>query len=78
MRDKIINIYFAGSIRGGRQLAEKYKKIIELLGSHGNVYTEHVGDDAAIGIDSNTKSDREIHDRDMEWIHQSDIMVAEV
>ncbi len=78
MRDNVINIYFAGSIRGGRQLAEKYKKIIEFLGTFGNVYTEHVGDDKAIGMDSNNMSDMEIHDRDMKWIHQSDIMVAEV
>jgi len=76
--DKTINIYFAGSIRGGRQLAEKYREIIDFLNTLGNVYTEHVADDTAIGIDSNTLSDMEIHDRDMEWIVQSDIMVAEV
>ena len=77
-KDKAINIYFAGSIRGGRQLAERYKEIIKYLGSIGHVYTEHVGDDQSINIDLNTLSDKDIHDRDMKWIIQSDVMVAEV
>jgi len=74
----MINIYFAGSIRGGRHLAERYQKIIAMLQLHGNVYTEHVGDNSLIDRDNEHLSDEEIHDRDMDWIGKSDLMVAEV
>ena len=74
----MISIYFGGSIRGGRDLAGKYRGLIEILKKHGQVYTEHVGNDMAIDRDSEELTDRNIHDRDMEWIRQSDLMVAEV
>ena len=37
-------IYFAGSIRAGRDDAELYAKIVGLLQKYGRVLTEHVGD----------------------------------
>lgn len=71
-------IYFAGSIRGGREMAMDYQRLISLLQTMGHVYTEHVGDEKALEKDEETLSDKEIHDRDMEWIRKSDIMIAEV
>ena len=38
-----MKIYFAGSIRGGRDDAEIYSQIIEFLQGYGQVLTEHVG-----------------------------------
>jgi hypothetical protein len=38
------NIYFAGSIRGGRADAELYKRIIKYIQREHIVLTEHVGD----------------------------------
>ena len=73
----MINIYFAGSIRGGRQLAGRYSELIEMLRTYGHVHSEHVGDDMAIEQDKKL-SDRQIHERDLEWIGQSDKVVAEV
>ena len=35
-------IYFAGSIRGGRQDADLYLRIVEQLKAYGTVLTEHV------------------------------------
>jgi nucleoside 2-deoxyribosyltransferase len=70
-------IYFAGSIRGGRELAGRYRELIGMLRAYGHVYSEHVGSDEAISRD-NKLSDREIHERDLEWIRQSDAVVAEV
>lgn len=40
---KGMKIYFCGSIRGGRQDADIYMKIIDQLKSYGEVLTEHVG-----------------------------------
>jgi len=74
----MIKIYFAGSIRGGRDLADRYHELIKLLQSHGKVYTEHVGDDNKISREDGNLTDREIHDRDMDWIRNADLMVAEV
>ena len=37
-------IYFAGSIRAGRDDADLYAKLVKLLQKYGTVLTEHVGD----------------------------------
>jgi len=70
------NIYFAGSIRGGRGDAAIYKQIIDELRNYGAVLTEHIGAyDPGFGPEL---SDTDIHDRDMDWLKSSDIIVAEV
>lgn len=71
-------IYFCGSIRGGRQLARTYEKLIEIIQSYGIVITEHLGDDDEIQNKDRVLSDQEIHDRDLQWIIESDMLVAEV
>ena len=72
-----MNIYFAGSIRGGRKDRRLYLEIIQYLKDYGDVLTEHIGDE---NIDSEGEdvNDQYIHDRDMDWLMSSDIMVAEV
>lgn len=37
-------IYFCGSIRGGRDDAALYKRIIDQLKQYGDVLTEHIAD----------------------------------
>ena len=37
-------IYFAGSIKGGRNDAPLYMKIVQELKTYGHVFTEHVAD----------------------------------
>lgn len=39
-----LRIYFAGSIRGGRDDVQLYVKIIKFLQTYGTVLTEHVAD----------------------------------
>jgi nucleoside 2-deoxyribosyltransferase len=73
-----MKIYFCGSIRGGRDLAASYARLIDLLGTYGNVLTEHLGSDEEIQSKDRILSDKEIHDRDMNWIVESDVLVAEV
>ncbi|MCK5134156.1 MAG: nucleoside 2-deoxyribosyltransferase [Bacteroidales bacterium] len=74
----MVKIYFCGSIRGGRQLASTYEKIIKMLRLYGKVLTEHLGDDNEIQTRDRVLSDRTIHDRDLQWIRESDVVVAEV
>lgn len=70
-------IYFAGSIRGGREDASFYAQIIDVLKKFGRVFTEHVGS-ADITAGGEAGSPRHIHDRDLDWLKSSDIVVAEV
>lgn len=71
-------IYFAGSIRGGRDHRDAYAELIDFLGKYGTVLTEHVGyEDLEEGAEKE-KSDFEIYDQDMAWLAECDIMVAEV
>uniref|UniRef100_A0A672NEP6 2'-deoxynucleoside 5'-phosphate N-hydrolase 1 n=1 Tax=Sinocyclocheilus grahami TaxID=75366 RepID=A0A672NEP6_SINGR len=37
-----MNIYFCGSIRGGRQDVSVYQRIVKKLQQYGTVLTEHV------------------------------------
>src|SRR3989338_5398028 len=73
-----MNIYFCGSICGGRADAEIYTQLIAHLQTYGTVLTEHVGDEAIINQRDQKLPDQEIHDRDLEWLLSSDVVIAEV
>lgn len=73
-----MNIYFAGSIRGGRNDAGLYQQIILFLKRFGNVWTEHIGNASLTEIGDSGLTDSFIHDRDMEWLLASEVIVAEV
>ena len=72
-----MRIYFAGSIRGGRDDWALYKQIIKLLGEFGEVLTEHIGD-SELSISGEDLPDKDIHDRDLNWLESCDVLVAEV
>lgn len=72
-----MKIYFAGAIRGGRNDAALYYEIVRQLQKHGEVLTEPVGD-AELGVLGQDIGDRKIHDRDLDWLKESDYLVAEV
>lgn len=73
-----MKIYFAGSIRGGREDAALYQQIIEYLKIFGEVLTEHIGDPKLTDLGDDGPTDKYIHDRDLEWLQSSDVLVAEV
>jgi 2'-deoxynucleoside 5'-phosphate N-hydrolase len=73
-----MKIYFAGSIRGGREDAALYLQIIEYLKTFGDVLTEHIGDPQLTELGDDGPTDRFIHDRDLEWLQAADVLVAEV
>ena len=72
-----MNIYFAGSIRGGREDVALYFEIIEQLGEYGQILTEHIGNPELTGL-GEIDDDKKIHDRDLAWLKQADYLVAEV
>jgi len=69
-----MELYFCGSIRGGRDDADLYAELIEELSTHGTVLTEHVG----AAEPEEDLADGAIHDRDVEWLGAADAVVAEV
>jgi nucleoside 2-deoxyribosyltransferase len=70
-----MKIYFAASIRGGRDDDDLYRALIVELARFGTVLTEHIAhpNDVERGM-----TDREIYERDMGWLREADVMVAEV
>lgn len=75
--NKNLKIYFGGSIKGGRSKVEDYKKIVDYLKTVGTVLDEHV---AAPNLKSTgeTIGPVEIYKRDVNWINECDILIAEV
>jgi nucleoside 2-deoxyribosyltransferase len=73
-----MKIYFAGSIRGGRNDAALYLQIIDYLKTFGEVLTEHIGDQNLTELGDDGPTDKYIHDRDVAWLQSADLVVAEV
>ncbi|KAG8542883.1 hypothetical protein GDO81_025863 [Engystomops pustulosus] len=75
-----LSLYFCGSIRGGREDRALYERIIGLLQRYGTVLTEHIArpEITEAGEDAQEKGDKFIHDRDITWLQQADVVVAEV
>ena len=76
MSRKDLKIYFCGSIRGGRADQELYRELISFMKTKGVVLTEHIGE-VSLQADFD-HPDTFIYSRDMEWLQQSDFVVAEV
>ncbi len=77
-KSKSLIIYFAGSIRAGRDDTGIYQQIIHYLRRYGTVLTEHVGDSDIETGGETVLTDRQIHDRDCDWLMQANVVVAEV
>ena len=73
-----MQIYFAGSIRAGREDQELYHELVQSLRRYGQVLTEHVGEPTLTQLGDDGPSDREIFERDMRWLAEADFVVAEV
>ena len=70
-------VYFAGSIRGGREDAAVYKRIIDYINRTDTVLTEHIGL-GSLSVKARTKEDDvHIYERDTEWLISSDVLIAE-
>jgi nucleoside 2-deoxyribosyltransferase len=73
-----MKIYFACSISGGRQDEKIYQKIVQtLLSLDIEVPTAHIAETGIEKIDAHENS-QDIYQRDVDWIRESDLLVAEV
>ena len=73
-----MNIYFGGSIRGGRDDLSLYYDLIRHLGNHGRVLTEHIGSNSLTDKGEHHLDDAVIHNRDIAWLMNADVGVFEV
>lgn len=72
----MLKIYFCGSIRGGRELAARYRRAIECLQDYGLVLTAHVGD-PSLTVQGGDGMDAEIWQRDTQWLRDCHVLIAE-
>jgi 2'-deoxynucleoside 5'-phosphate N-hydrolase len=73
-----LKIYFAGSIRAGREDRQWYGQILEVLKDYGEVLSEHVADQGDEPVADQLLTDRQIFHRDIQWLRQAHTLVAEV
>lgn len=70
-------VYFAGSIRGGRQDAELYRRMIQHIKKSHIVLTEHVGDLSLSKTEGLENREVAIYEQDTAWLRESDLVIAE-
>jgi len=75
-----MKIFFSGSIRGGRDEDDKkvFKTIHNILKKHGTVFTELIEDEMLTAPEEIYSTDEEIFQRDIKWLGEVDLVVAEV
>lgn len=73
-----MNIYFACSITGGRELESVYQEIVSALLAAGHeIPTSHLAQAEAMEGER-VLSPRDVYERDVKWIQNCDVLVAEV
>ena len=70
-------VYFAGSIRGGRQDGDLYRKLIEYIKKTDQVLTEYVGDLSLSLHEGSVSHEKQIYDQDTAWLRECDLVIAE-
>ena len=71
-----MKFYFCGSIRGGRDRAALYGRMVERMKARGPVLTEHVAD-PALTEHGGDGEDGFIWRRDTAWLRECDAVIAE-
>ena len=72
-----MNIYFSGSIYGGRQKLDTYKKLIKELAKFGTILDEEVADDNVLVKEANL-SDNDVFESLVNRIKRADLIFAEI
>jgi nucleoside 2-deoxyribosyltransferase len=73
-----MKIYFACSISGGRKDEKAYQYMVQVLIGMGiDVPTAHIAETGVEEVDAQEES-RDIYERDVNWIQESDLLIAEV
>ena len=73
-----MNIFFIGSIRGGRANQPRYASIVAALEKFGTVSPQHVSDEALSESGETRLTEPEIRERELTTRATADVVVAEV
>lgn len=73
-----MKIYFAWSIRWWRHDKDLYMEMIAYISQYGQVLTEHIWDVTLSEMWEQWPSENYIYQRDVSWIEECDIVIAEV
>jgi 2'-deoxynucleoside 5'-phosphate N-hydrolase len=72
-----MKIYFACSVRGGRQDQELYAQLIKIISGYGKVLTEHLGEKTMDKVDRGL-DDKTLYREAINWVTEADVLIAEV
>lgn len=73
-----MNIYFACSITGGRELESFYQDFVSALEADGHIIpTSHLARSESIQGER-LLTPRDVYERDVKWIRECDVLIAEV
>ncbi|MEN9562163.1 MAG: hypothetical protein RIR73_407 [Chloroflexota bacterium] len=73
-----MNIYFACSITGGRELESFYQRFVAELESDGHIIpTSHLAQSESMQGER-MLTPRDVYERDVKWIRECDVLIAEV
>ena len=73
-----MNIYFACSITGGRELESFYQQFVAALEADGHVIpTSHLAQSEAMEGER-MLTPRDVYERDVKWVRECDVLIAEV
>ncbi|MCK5793648.1 MAG: nucleoside 2-deoxyribosyltransferase [Anaerolineales bacterium] len=74
----MMKIYFACSISGGRKDEKTYQYLVQVLTGMGiDIPTAHIAETGVEEVDAREKPG-DIYNRDVSWIRESDLLIAEV
>jgi nucleoside 2-deoxyribosyltransferase len=73
-----MNIYFACSITGGREFELVYQQIVTALSADGHeIPTSHLVE-SEVADRERLLTPQAVYERDVQWIHECDVLIAEV
>lgn len=72
-----LKVYFAASIRGGRQDAALYADLIRFMQETDIVLTEHIGTSDISLREQELSVEQYIYNRDIAWLKECDVIIAE-
>lgn len=71
-------VYFACSIRGGRDDQAIYQEIVDIIKTNAVLLSELFADKSLSAQGHTNLTDQEIYNRDIDWIKEADYVIAEV
>lgn len=73
-----MNIYFACSITGGREFESVYQELVATLIADGHIIpTSHLAQ-SEVMEDERILAPQDVYERDVNWINNCDVLIAEV